>query len=365
MRIIIRWIFLVVNFIFIICALIAIGGSSISPERFLIPAYFTLVFPYILLVNVLFVLFWLIFRRWFFVFSLALLILSYPKLKIIFPINIKSETKEISDNSFTLMTYNTWYFCRLKKHTVESPNEVIQHVLEKDADIVCLQEFVVMRNHLTEEDIVKAFKKYPYNHIYYKSEGKGQKSGIATFSKYPIVKKETIDMPSEVNSVISSDIVIGKDTIRLINCHLESNRLTEKEKSMPLELRKNFDMESLSNVTRHLSGKLGTAYKTRAKQAEIVAKYIQNSPYKVITCGDFNDVPLSYSYTKVKGKNMQDVFEVLGCGLGNTFHENLYNFRIDYILCDQNFIPLQFELEKVDYSDHYPLTCRLEIKARP
>jgi len=359
---IVRWIFLFINFVFILLALATFWGSTISPEKFVVLAYFALVTPIVLFFNVVFVVFWIVFRKWYFLFSIALLIFSYPKIKVVFPVNFNSEKKEISTTDFTLMTYNTWYFGGVKKHTNESANKVVQHLLDSDADIICMQEFVVTTNYLTEKDIFEIFKKYPYKHIYYKNERSYQKSGVATFSKYPIIKKGIIDIPSEINSTIFSDIVIGKDTIRLINCHLESNKLTEKDKAMPLELRKNFGIENLSNVTQHLSRKLGNAYKMRAKQADIVAEQIEKSPYKTIVCGDFNDVPLSYSYTKIKGNDMQDTFETLGFGFGNTFHEGFYNFRIDYILCDQNFIPLQFAREKVNYSDHYPLTCRLKIK---
>ena len=357
---IIRWIFLVINFFFIFCALMAFWGSALSPEKFVVPAYFALIFPIVLFFNIGFVFLWMIFRKWYFLFSLVLLLFSSPKIKTVFPISIKSEAKEISDDSFSLFTYNTWALGRMEKHTEKSPNKVIQHIVNSDADIVCLQEFSVSPNFLTEAAVIKALKKYPYRHICYKRKRSYNDFGVATFSKYPIIKKETVDFPSNINSAIFSDIVIGKDTIRLINCHLESNRLTEQDKAMPANLRKKFDMENLSNVTMHLSRKLGAAYKIRAKQADMVAEYIENSPYKLIVCGDFNDVPLSYSYTKIRG-NLQDAFETLECGIGATFHEKFYKFRIDYVLYDQNFIPLQFKREKVDYSDHYPLTCRLKI----
>lgn len=357
---IIRWIFLFINFIFIIFALLAFWSSSLSPEKLIIPAYFALIFPITLTVNVIFIVFWMIFKKWYFLFSLLLLVCSYPKLKVIFPVNLNTGTTEITDDGFSMLTYNTWMMGGIKKHTDKSPNKVIQHILNSDADIVCLQEFSVATNYLTHEDVLNIFKKYPHKHIYYKNKRTHRKSGIATFSKYPIIKKDLVDFPSQQNSAIFSDIVIGKDTIRLINCHLESNQLTEKDKAMPADLRKNFDAENLSNVTLHLSRKLGAAYKARAKQADVVAQYVKKSPYKTMVCGDFNDVPLSYSYTKIKG-NMQDVFETLGFGFGNTFHENFYNFRIDYVFCDQNFIPLQMQREKVKYSDHYPLMCKLKI----
>ncbi|WP_163631540.1 endonuclease/exonuclease/phosphatase family protein [Paludibacter sp. 221] len=334
-----------------------------SPEKILIPSYLELVLPVFVVANVLFVVFWLVFKKWYFLFSLVFLVLSYSSLKILFPVNINVKKKEVSENAFTMLSYNTWVLGRMKKHTAESPNQVVQYVLDCDADVICLQEFVVSENddYLTHRDITSMLKKkYPYQHIYYKDQNKRRSLGIATFSKYPIINKQAIDYTSRQNSAIFSDIVVKKDTLRFINCHLESNRLTEKDKAMPLELRKNFDTESLSNVAIQLSRKLGVAYKTRAVQADIVAEVVSNSPYKTVVCGDFNDVPLSYAYTKVRGEQI-DVFEELGFGFGSTFTESLYKFRIDYVFCNKNIIPLKFKIDKVKYSDHYPLLCTLEI----
>ena len=359
MKAIIRWTFLLINFFCILCALIAFWGSSVSPEKFLLPAYFVLVLPIILFFNVAFVVLWAIFRKWYFVFSLALLLLSYPKTRAVFPLNFKSNTKEVVEGSFSIMTYNTAAFGRMKVHTKESPNPIIQYILDNAPDIVCIQEFVVSR-YQTEQDIARIFKNYPYRHVHFQGN---RHWGIATFSKFPIINRGVVDIPSRVNSAMFSDIVIGADTVRVFNMHLESNRLTESDKAMPLELRRNFDMESLANVTRHLSQKLGVAYRIRAQQADILAEYIKNSPHSVIVAGDMNDVPLSYSYTTIRG-DMNDVFVSLGRGFGITFYENLYKFRIDYIFSDQNFVPLYFRRDRVKYSDHYPLTAILK-KASP
>ena len=340
--------------------LMVFAGSNISPENALLPAYFTLVFPTILLANLFFIIFWIAFKKWYFLFSFVLLVLSYPWYKDAFPMNFNKKAKEIPAESFTLLTYNTWVMGQYKKHTKDSPNQVIQFVLDSDADIVCLQEFhVADKNFITHDEMTRIFKKYPYQHIYYKNKKTNRKSGIATFSKYPIIKKENIEYDSRQNASIYSDIIIKNDTVRLINCHLESNNLTEKDKAMPAELRKNFDTENISSTAVYLSKKLGTAYKKRASQADTISDIIKKSPYKVLVCGDFNDVPLSYTYTTVKG-DLSDAFTTFGLGFGSTFHENLYNFRIDYIFYDQNFIPLQFKMNKVKYSDHYPLLCNIK-----
>ena len=161
---------------------------------------------------------------------------------------------------------------------------------------------------------------------------------------------------------IYSDIKINGRIIRVVNNHLESNRITENDKEMPLKLKDNFDAENLTGMTLHLSKKLGAAYKLRAAQADIVAKSIAESPYKVLVCGDFNDVPASYAYTKVKG-NLKDAFSEIGNGFGWTFNPRFYGFRIDYVFYDSTaFRPVKFYSDKVNYSDHYPVLCDILIK---
>ncbi len=361
MRKIIKAIFLLVNLLAVACMLLADVAGCISPGRFLPAAYFALAFPMLLFINVAFVLFWVAMRKWYFLLSLLLIVFSYSKIKICFPINVKTTVAATdTDSTFNILTYNTQLLGGLEKHTRQHPNKIIRYVLEKDPDIVCLQEFVEIADAISEREVRESLAQYPYHHIYYKTGNKYRKTGIATFSKYPIVGKTTVPIPSRQNEAICTDIVVHGDTVRLFNCHLESNLLTEKDKSIPTKLSRNFDVKIWEKATLYLSNKLGTAYKIRSEQADSMAEYIAQSPYPVVVCGDFNDVPISYAYTKIRG-DMQDLFQIFGTGLGFTFNENLYKFRIDYILCDNRFAPLCLQRDKVPHSDHYPLICTLKL----
>jgi endonuclease/exonuclease/phosphatase (EEP) superfamily protein YafD len=218
------------------------------------------------------------------------------------------------------------------------------------------------KTYLTHEDMLRIFSKYRYKQIEYKVQEHSNNLGIATFSKYPIINKKRIEYTSYANISIFSDINVNGKIFRLVNNHLESNRLTEKDKAMPIRLKDDFNAENLTGITLHFSRKMGSAYKLRAHQADAVAKIITQSPYKVIVCGDFNDVPLSYAYTQVKGK-LKDAFSETGNGLGWTFNDKFYHFRIDYVLYDSTaFAPVQFKVDKVNYSDHYPVLCEMNIK---
>jgi endonuclease/exonuclease/phosphatase family metal-dependent hydrolase len=362
---IVKWFMLASNLVAVFFMLITLLGSVLSPEKLVLPAYFALVFPIILMANVAFVIFWITLRKWTFLVSLSILLFSANEIKDTFPVHIgKIENTIPTVRPIHILSYNMMMSGKLKKHTKKRPNKVIQYILDTDADIVCLQEFMVSfkDEYITHADMLRIFKKYPYKHICYSHKQVSKMAGIATFSKFPIINKQRINYPSYANLSIYSDIKINGTIIRLVNNHLESNRLTENDKAMPIRLKDNFDAENLTGMTLHFSRKLGVAYKMRASQADIVAKVIASSPYKVLVCGDFNDVPASYAYTKVKG-NLKDAFSETGTGFGWTFNQKFYGFRIDYVLYDSlAFKPVKFYADKVNYSDHYPVLCDMIVK---
>jgi Metal-dependent hydrolase len=362
---IVKWVMFAMNVVAALFLLITLLGSVLSPNVLLLPAYVALLFPVIIVANVGFVLFWLLVRKWVFLLSLSVLLLSASEIKDSFPIHIGTTETEIFENRpIHILSYNMMMSGKLKKHTRKKPNKVIQYILDTDADIVCLQEFVVslQDQYVTHADMMRIFKDYPYKHICYSNRQATRVSGIATFSKYPIVNRKRIEYKSNANLSIFSDIRVKGKLIRVVNNHLESNRITENDMAMPIKLKDNFDAENLTGMTMLFSRKLGVAYKMRATQAETVARSIAESPYKVLVCGDFNDVPASYAYTKMKG-NLKDAFSETGNGFGWTFYKKIYGFRIDYVLYDSTaFTPVKFYADKVNYSDHYPVLCDMQLK---
>ena len=351
-----------INIIAVLSLLLSLLSAVVSPDKFIYLSYFSLFFTIIACINVLFVFFWIIVRRWLFLVSLVALILVYKPISENFAFNFREKTVENTEPSFSILTYNTHMMYWMVK---SRGNPIVSHILNADADIVCLQEFAtsMKKEFLSEKEVIELLKKYPYHHIEYKiiKYNGTMNSGNAVFSKYPIVTRGRVKYNTKGNISTLTDIVISeKDTIRLINNHLESNFINDLQRQKISNLPYNFYADSLKSATKYLSGQLKASYRLRAKQADVIAQIVSDSPYKTVVCGDFNDVPGSYVYSKIKG-NLKDVFTEKGFGLGWTYNSSVFKIRIDYILCHKDFTVSEYNVKKVKYSDHYPIFCRIKL----
>jgi endonuclease/exonuclease/phosphatase family metal-dependent hydrolase len=199
-----------------------------------------------------------------------------------------------------------------------------------------------------------------FSHVYYTDRVPRKINfGIATFSKYPIIHKEAIDFEESLNGCMSSDLVIGSDTVRVYNCHLQSIRLRKDYHDLLDSLIFNYSEKQLDEL-KDISVRMKQAYIQRAEQADLLAKHIRSSPYPVIVCGDFNDTPISYTYHKL-ARNLRDAFIEAGSGIGNTFRGNLPYARIDYILYSDSLQAHHYRTYKTDLSDHYPVITHFTI----
>jgi endonuclease/exonuclease/phosphatase family metal-dependent hydrolase len=142
---------------------------------------------------------------------------------------------------------------------------------------------------------------------------------------------------------------------------LESFKLTQDDRTAYSDFIKNMNPETFDELKESIQQKMGEAFRIRAEQAEIVAEEIQNlkADY-LIVCGDFNDTPISYARQIMKG-SLIDAFAASGNGIGITYNQNYFWFRIDYILHSPNMKAYNAKVDNISASDHYPLWCYLEM----
>lgn len=244
---------------------------------------------------------------------------------------------------------------------------MIDVIKSSNADVLCLEEFLYYNNEQYQDTIIPELMAMGYQYSFFaKKDYTGpffkelNLTGTEIMSKYPITNtaKFIYNEEAVTEPLIYADIKVNYKTIRVFTTHLESVRFGYED----YEALHNFKNPVKINIkeSRVTGGKLKIAYRKRALQAEFLHNKIIESPYPVIVCGDFNDVPNSYTYFKVKG-NLQDAFLEKGWGLGRTFRFISPTLRIDYILADKRFDVKQYTEFRVPYSDHYPVVADIDI----
>lgn len=262
------------------------------------------------------------------------------------------------EGSLKMLSYNVRLFNYFEtKKGSGSEKKVFEFIKAQDCEIICIQEYFVQGDPSANEKLAKSMLggKY-YSHIKLIGRGKNRFYGIATYSRFPIVRKGEIIHPVSSSLTIFSDIVIQKDTFRIYNNHLQSFRLKTIEKSL-LEEMTSEEKETLEEV-KSLSVNLKKGFVRRALQSQVVKDHITSSKYPVIVAGDFNDTPVSYTYRKIR-KGLNDSFVNSGYGAGFTYKGNYPPNRIDYILYSDALTNNHFDIIKVKYSDHYPIVAWL------
>lgn len=347
------WLIGVANLLFVGILLCAAYSPYIQPTEHPVWSCMGLAFPIFLLINGVFLLFWVLARQYRFVLlPIAGFLLCFPQMRTYFPINF--QTGDVPEGSLKVLSYNVMGFGA----GTEGENPVLTYLKESGADILCLQEYAAGRSalHPSQKQIEKALAAYPYHHI--GTVGKSKSNHVACYSKLPILSVRPLNYASAANGTWVYELAWGKDTLLLINNHLESNKLTREDKEVYEDMLSDPEKEKVKSGTRLLVRKLAEASAIRAPQTDSIAREIRRSPHRyILVCGDFNDSPISYTH-RVIGENLRDAFTESGCGLGISYNRNKFYFRIDNILTSQELKSYGCRVDRrIKASDHYPIGC--------
>ena len=353
---------LIINSIFAIALILAYLSTYISPDKVFWLPFFGLAYSYILFLNILFVVFWAFNKRSVFLLSLIIIIVGYGKITNVLAFNVSKNDQLSRNTPIKVLSYNVRIFDLYNwSHKTKTRDKIFDYISHQNADVICFQEFFNDKsNKFNALDGLIKSQKAREVHTEYTSIKRGvYQFGIATFSKYPIVKRGVIRFDNTSNITIFTDIKIKNDTIRVYNNHLQSNHFTSNDYELIDNLSNTKSTKYFLELSNVIS-KLSKAFIKRAYQVEKISKHIKQSPYPVIVCGDFNDVPTSYTYTKMRG-HLDDAFIESGFGFGTTTAMKFPSFRIDYIFHDKNIKSSNFVTDKVYYSDHFPVHCLLYL----
>ena len=346
--------FIAVNLLVIAAMIFCAYTSCLPPQNHPQCSYFGLMFPVFLVLNILFLLFWLIVKWKWALLPLVGIGLCAGSARAYFPVNVQMEPPE---GSIKVLSYNVMAFGK-DKSLPWNENPIMRYLLESGADVICLQEGMKAMVDSAMDSISTI---YPYH--YYELETDNY---IACFSKFPIKSVTKIDYPTTTNYSYAYELQVGEDSLLLINNHLESYRLSLKEKDDYKSIIKNYNHpKSNESETKYLNltEKISMHDSIRGMQTDSVAAFVErNRGRHMVVCGDFNATPISYVHYRLT-QELDDAYTRSGNGPGISYHQNGMYFRIDHILVSPNIKAYGAKVDKsIKDSDHYPIYCFVKLE---
>ncbi len=349
-----------VNFAITSAYLLSVLSVYISPDAFVLPAFFGLAFPFLLAAQIGMVGYWILRTRVVWIIGNALLLLiTWGTIDSYTPLHRKVRESAIPDERIKVMTYNVKAF-DFKAHSRQQPNPILKYIKGCGADIICLQEARLSRGkkdgYVSRETFRRYLPEYPHIDVTY-ARGQDGGSCLILLSKFPIVETERIAYESLFNGSVAYTLMIRDKRVLVVNNHLESFRMTMADGEDYMKMARDGEATALS---RQMTAKMGPAYALRAVQADSVSRYISRSEAEhIIVCGDFNDTPVSYTHHHI-GQGLRDAYADTGYGPGFTFNHRVYKVRIDHIFYSPTFLAYNCTVDRtIRASDHYPVWCYL------
>ena len=325
----------------------------ISPSSFWPIAFAGLGFPILVILNFIFVLYWIFVKKRLFWIPLGLLIIGYPYHRDLFRIDLSDGPIEKGGEPLEVMSFNVRLFGLYKWDSNKSTRDrILRFLRAEQPDILCFQEYFYSKEKGyfdTKEPLQEQLDADAFHHAFAHEAGGKHYFGIATYSTEPIVEKGRVSFPEgQKNICIYSDLLLADDTVRVYNAHLGSIR-TRGDKLHSFE------------GWRSILGKLKGAFVRRAEQVDRIVAHMKESPHPIIMCGDLNDTPTSYAYGRFD-RFLKDSFTESGNGLGRTYIGDMPSFRIDYIFHSKGIHSFDHEVIPETLSDHRPVQCKVQLK---
>lgn len=338
--------FLVITILMAVFTFCGLFGGHFTPVKHTALAMLVYILPILVVGNVLTLLYWLVRRRWHWMaIPVVTLLCCIPYIGTIYQIGLFHS----SDNSkpgLKIATYNVAAFGR--ETSGYKAEDILSEMIKHGVDVMCIQEYF---DHSGDRKNSDSYKDY----FSYMQMGR---EDMVIYSRYPIEHSEVIDFGDTNNSGMWADINVRGKRIRVFNVHMETtgfNRTMRKAGQLAGvggNVEKNALLRAIYN--NYTMGMI-----VRARQADLVAREIQNTHLPLVVCGDFNDVPYSYVYNTILG-DLVDGFKESGNGPMYTY-TGKKPVRIDYIFHDESISgDAYYKLDHTS-SDHYAVLMSLHF----
>ena len=385
----------------VVAILLMLSGfvPTISPETNSWLPLLGLAFPVFFVLMVLAFFYWLVQGKWRSLFALSCLLLNLGQASLYIQWNdenagakgavnvsngkedkedgggpIDKEMLDMNAKLLKVITYNAQLFGLYQNESsldivnteyMPAMDSFLRVLKAENADVVCLQEVYAKAGGLKAlARFLKAEGGFDYSQTYTLSDRRPY--GMIVLSKYLIKRWKPLSLGSNTgNMAMWVDIEIPSEykflrnaRIRIYNLHLQSFRFAKKDYEVMQKQtqQKEIDMEGSKGIITRL--RLG--YQRRAQQVGIVKQSVLDCDFPKVICGDFNDIPVSYSYRQLSA-GMRDAFVEAGRGLETTYKGSMPSFRIDYLLFDNPMRAVSYRSIKEVPSDHKLLVTELQV----
>lgn len=340
-----------INSIIAVLTLCSYLSGFVDPTHTGIFALFGLVYPYLLILNVFFIGFWLIVKWKYSAISIITLLLGFNHIFSFYGLGLE-ETPIDDKPSYSIGSFNinASYHFREKDQKLNDKriSTLKSSFLNTDTDFFCIQEY----NHFTKGMLEEHLANYELTNF--------EKTTVAIASKHPILDSGKIPFLNERTSCVWVDVQLSGKRVRIYNVHLFSNRLTTQTEQIIEDA--DFDNEEVIDDIKYILGSYIHSSRKRVKEFNILSKHIASCPHPIILAGDFNDTPQSFTHRQIHNLNFQDAFEKRGKSLGYTYGGTLPLLRIDYTFADKHFEFIKHRVIRKRMSDHYPILTSFMLR---
>jgi len=353
---------LYVNYLFVAAILISYLAPVTDPKNFWPVAFFGLAYPVLLLLNAIFVVYWLFRSRVYALISLIAILVGWKVLNNNIGFRKAVFDGPKAEGDIRMMAYNIHGFTSFDfAKPVSTRHEIFKIIEEQKPDIASFEEFYT--KYKGHNDTVDSLKKILKTDQYYFEafdKNKEDAGGLAIFTKYKIIGHGMIRLNADNsdNQCIYIDVQNQDKTFRVYCVHLQSIHF-ESEDYVYLDSMAH-EKPSI-HKSKRLGSKLKLAFIKRSEQVHLIKDNMAQCPYPFIVAGDFNDTPASYAVNKM-ATGLKNTFYEKGSGIAKTYNGDFPNFQIDFIMCSPQFNVVNYKVIEKKLSDHYAVRSDLQLK---
>ncbi len=333
-----RWILSIYIFVHLACLL----SVYVPPAVFWPAVFLNYSIPVILGLDIIILLLMFIFIREHVVYPVIALIIFIPFIPVTWHPGWRPQSGVYD---LSVMSLNAKLFRKHKTYSKFS-FEMIKWAAGDTSVIKCFQEYST-NSRWKVLDVTRQIAEKGYEYYAFRAPTEEEHNpGLAIFSKYKILERGVVwQNRNSLNAGIYVDVEIKGRDIRVYNVHLASMYLQLYQYKSP----HNYLWKVKRLITQLKYGAL-----RRSAQIDKLIDHARKSPYPYIICGDFNEIPYSYNYFKLK-RYFGNAFESAGRGFGFSFNGILFFLRIDHQFYGEGITPVRYRVDRnMKISDHFP-----------